>query len=652
MSRASDWTSVFIPEDGRTNIRHLDLEYKFPAYPTRSSWECRAEHIRKRILTSTGLFPMPEKRPLNPKITGTIEHDDYIIENVYFESFPGFFVTGNLYRPKGKEGPFPAIANPHGHWQHGRLEHQELGSIPGRCINFAKQGYVSFAYDMIGYNDSKLQVPHTFGNDPKGYLWGISLMGLQLWNSIRVIDFLTSLPYVDPDRIGCTGASGGGTQTFMLMSIDKRVKVSAPVVMISAYMQGGCLCENAPNLRLDCYNVEIGAMMAPRPMIMVSCTGDWTKNTPNVEFPNIRSIYQMYDAVDKISNVHINAEHNYNQASREAVYGWFAKWLLGIGDGSSIKEEPFEVDPPESMLVFKDSTLPENAVAGEQLVSNLIKEAKAQIQSLKPKDSATLHAYKEVMGTVYKYSLNVKQPPACDLRIENIGEEKKEGYTIKRLIIGQKSIGEKMPALMLVPEKANSAVLLVYPEGKIGLAEGNEPNPLVKGLLAKNKTVMSIDTFKTGELKTLKRNENINHFYTYNLSDTALRIADILNALAFLQTQTHTVDLIGVGEAGLWCLLARGLASNVNLTIVDANKFDYNDDNIWVDKLFIPHIRKAGDFKTSAVLIAPDKFIIHNVSESFPSEWFREIYNVAGYPEAVKVFANVLDNNSILDLFK
>ncbi len=652
MLQANDWTSVFIPEDGRTNIRHLDLEYKFPAYSTRSSWESRAEYIRKRILTSTGLFPMPEKRPLNPKITGTIEHDDYIIENVYFESFPGFFVTGNLYRPKGKQGPFPGIANPHGHWQHGRLEHQELGSIPGRCINFAKQGYVAFAYDMIGYNDSKLQVPHTFGNDPKGYLWGISLMGLQLWNSIRVIDFLTSLPYVDPNRIACTGASGGGTQTFMLMSIDKRVKVSAPVVMISAYMQGGCLCENAPNLRLDCYNVEIGAMMAPRPMIMVSCTGDWTKHTPNVEFPNIRSIYQMYDAIDKITNVHVDSAHNYNQSSREAVYGWFAKWLLGIGDGSSINEEPFEVDPPESMLVFKDGKLPENAVTGEQLMSNLISDAQAQLQSLKPKDSATLHAYKDIMGTVYKYSLSVKQPPACDLKVENIDEEKRDGYIVKRLIIGQKSVGERMPALMLVPEKPNSAVLLVYPEGKSALAEGNEPSSLARGLLDKNKIVMSIDTFKTGELKTFKRNENINHFYTYNLSDTALRIQDILNAIAYLQTQTYTVDLIGIGEAGPWCLLALGMVDAVNQAIVDANKFDYNNDNLWVDKLFIPHIRKAGDFKTAIALFAPGKLLVHNMSDNFPSGWIQEIYNIAGAPEAIKMQTSILDNNSILNLLK
>ncbi|HGJ64902.1 TPA: hypothetical protein ENS27_05865 [bacterium] len=627
---ASDWTTVLINKDGRNEVRHLNMVFSFPNYPTRQSWEDRAEYIRKRILTSNGLMPMPEKCPLNVKVTGKIEGEDYTIENVYFESFAGFFVCGNLYRPKGKQAPFPAIANPHGHWSHGRLEHQELGSIPGRCINFAKQGFVSFAYDMIGYNDSKLQVPHTFGGNPKGYLWGISLMGLQLWNSIRVIDFLQSLPDVDPDRIACTGASGGGTQTFMLMSIDKRVKVSSPNVMVSAYMQGGCLCENAPNLRLDCFNVEIASMMAPRPMILVSCTGDWTSHTPEVEYPAVQSIYRMYNAIDKIANTHVDAQHNYNQPSREAVYGWFNKWLLGIGDGSAIKETPFEVPEPETMLNFPDGKLPENAITGEQLVSNLINDAEAQLESLKPKDSATLEAYRDVFGTVYKYALSVKQPQECDLNVELVNEEKKDGYNLKRLIIGRKQVGERMPALMFVPEHPTSAVLVVHPEGKSALADGDSPSELVKGLLAKNKIVLGIDTYKTGETSSLKRDESISHFYTYNISDTALRLQDILNGIAYLLTQTYTVDLIGLEKAGLWCLLTRGVAENVNQTIVDCDQFDYNNDDAWVKDLFIPHIRKAGDFKTSATLIAPAKLCIHNVSVDFPTEWISDVFKVAG----------------------
>ena len=116
---------------------------------------------------------------------------------MYFESLPGFLVTGNLYRPVGGDGPFPAVLSPHGHWTYGRLENTPLVSGPGRAINLARQGFVVFSYDMIGYNDSQ-QLTHTFGGRRES-LWGLSLAGLQLWNSIRALDFLQSLPYVRRD---------------------------------------------------------------------------------------------------------------------------------------------------------------------------------------------------------------------------------------------------------------------------------------------------------------------------------------------------------------------------------------------------------------------------------------------------------------------
>ena len=315
--------------------RDLNTPYTFPGY-TKAEWTEKAAALRQQIRVANGLVPTHERTPLNAEIFGRIEREDYSVEKVHFEPFPGFFTTGNLYRPLGKSGPFPGIVSPHGHWGRGRLENIERGSIPGRCINFAKQGYVIFAYDMIGYNDSGKQIEHHYGGAREG-LWGLSAMGLQLQNSIGSIDFLESLPDVDNERIGCTGASGGGTQTFILTAVDERIKVSAPVNMISATMQGGCICENAPNLRLDVSNIEIGALMAPRPLLLVSATGDWTVKTPTVEYPAIRSVYAHFDAEDKVHQVQVDAEHNYNQESREAVYAWFAKWFLGAEDTSGLK---------------------------------------------------------------------------------------------------------------------------------------------------------------------------------------------------------------------------------------------------------------------------------------------------------------------------
>src|SRR5207302_5436304 len=141
-------------------------------------------------------------------------------------------------------------------------------------------------------------------------LWGLSLAGLQLWNSIRSLDFLQSRPEVDPERIGAAGASGGGTQTFLLAAVDERVKVAVPVNMISLHMQGGCLCENPPGLRLDTNNLEIAATIAPRPLLMIAATGDWTAETLEVEFPEMRRFYALLGAGGRLAAPRFEAPHN------------------------------------------------------------------------------------------------------------------------------------------------------------------------------------------------------------------------------------------------------------------------------------------------------------------------------------------------------
>src|SRR2546428_13708580 len=137
-------------------IKDLNTPREFPAIHSRSEWESRAKDIREQILVSCGLWPLPERTPLNARIFGKVERDGYSVEKAYFQTYPGFYLAGNLYRPLGKgSGPFPAILNPHGHWPNGRMADTKEGSIAARCINFAKQGMIAFSYDMVGYNDTQ-----------------------------------------------------------------------------------------------------------------------------------------------------------------------------------------------------------------------------------------------------------------------------------------------------------------------------------------------------------------------------------------------------------------------------------------------------------------------------------------------------------------
>ena len=346
------------PQDARNiDPPNTHTHFKMREYTTLADWEGRRKQLKEQILFSAGLDPMPERPPVRSDVFGRIENKDYSIEKVLIETRDGYWLGGNLFRPLGRPtGKFPAIVSPHGHWTYGRLENTPLASLPTRAINLARQGYVVLLYDMVGYNDT-LQTPHAFGNKTE-QLWNWGPLGLQLWNSTRAVDFLLTLPNVDPTRIGATGASGGGRQTFLLAAIDERVKYSVPVNMLSSIMQGGSPCENAPGLRVGAFNVEFGALMAPRPMLMVSATGDWTRNTLEEEYPAVKRIYELYGRASLVEAVRIDAPHNYNKDSREAMYRFFAKHALGDTDASKFTEKNVRIKTLPNMLALHGRALP------------------------------------------------------------------------------------------------------------------------------------------------------------------------------------------------------------------------------------------------------------------------------------------------------
>ncbi len=612
-----------LPDARLAESRHVHTPCTLRTYPTLEEWEARAAHIRRHILVALGLYPLPEKTPLNPRISGRIEREGYTVEKAYFESLPGFFVCGNLYRPLGQKGPTPGIVCPHGHWKTGRLENSDLGSVPGRCINLARQGHAVFSYDMVGYNDSDQIVHRDFGG-PVEDLWGIGAMGLQLWNAIRAVDFLCSLDGVHPDRIGCTGASGGGTQTFMLTAVDDRVKVAAPVNMVSAHMQGGCNCENQGGLRLDVNNVEIASTMAPRPLFLVSASGDWTANTPELEYPAIKDIYRLYNAEDKVASAQVDAPHNYNRESREHIYAWFGKWLLGIHDPKRFRERGFTVEKDRDLLVFHNRKRPARALDAGGLTRALIARSEARLNALRPEDRTSLLHFRKKIGAALKHAIPADCPDTLSVR--DMGRAKRDAYIIRRLLLGRQGHGDRIPALLFTPRthrKRPPATLVVHPGGKAALADLSRgiPGPIVSNLLKRGHLVLAVDTFLTGESSSGQptRNTDVPYFTTYNPTDAACRVQDILTALACLRshTEANTCNLLGLGAAGPWCLLARALA--------------------------------PGIARTAGALIAPGRLLVHNTGTRFPLDWLRAAYRAAGAKDALRISEQRLNRSDILN---
>ena len=658
------WTSEFsflsgavptteIPEkDARLEVRDLSSVCGIPRIGSQQEWLRRAASLRRQILASAGLWPLPSKTPLNPQIFGRIERDGYTIEKVYFESYPGFFVTGNLYRPRGLKGLFPAILSPHGHWDYGRLDNSELCSVPARAIHFARQGAVVFSYDMVGYNDS-FQINHEFKSDQRN-LWGINLLGLHLWNSIRAVDFLISLPEVDRERLGCTGASGGGTQTFLLTAVDDRIKVSAPVNMISGHMQGGDLCENAPNLRIDTCNVEIGALMAPRPLLMVSATGDWTTDTPRVEFPSIQSIYSLFGEEDKIANAHFHASHNYNRDSREAVYNWFARWLLGGKDAGPVKEKAFTVEKPSDLMVFFGRQFPETAKNPQQLTDYLIESAQKQLNALKPADAAGLERFTKMMWPALHNTLMSEEPEPAEVLSERQDSPSTGTFMPERLLLSFR--GSRVEARLWRPkgDSIRAGVVVVHPEGYAAIMKdgSGRPGRLLTDLLRNRFMVLGIDTFRRHSSKITSQSpaKKVNFFNTYNRSDDANRVQDILTAVGYLRgkQEIQQIHLVGLEKAGLRCLLARAMNSQVKRLVADVAQFATEDDQAYLRHLPIPGIRRAGDFRTAVTLAVPGALLVHNTGDGFPIQWIQDAYQAGGAERNITIKQNKLSEAKII----
>ena len=336
------------------------LQALLASYTDLNQWEARKKMLRENILRQIQLDPLPHKNSLNPIYGKTRRYKGYTVTNVALETVPGYWLCGSLYQPVNSRGKTPAMLSPHGHFfhtedfdQHNRFRADQQY----RCAMLARMGVAVFSYDMFASGgESSLQIP------PQHHATPFALT-MQLWNSMRVVDFLCSLESTDQSKIGVTGASGGGTQTFLLAAVDPRITFSVPAVMVSAHFYGGCPCESGLPIHqthcgLNTNNVEIAAMMAPRPQLLISIGADWSKNTPTVELPYLKKIYGFYGSASDVENVHIPDEkHDYGYTKREALYNFVGR-VCGLdtdrfkdAQGRYIEKE-VSVEPADNLLVF------------------------------------------------------------------------------------------------------------------------------------------------------------------------------------------------------------------------------------------------------------------------------------------------------------
>jgi len=334
------------------------------AVPDRASWEKRKKLLRPELFSALRLSPLPTKPASKPIITHRRTMNGYTIENIALEIMPGLYINGSLYRPQKFKGKIPVILSPDGHWEGQRYR----ADCQIRCAMIARMGAMAFSYDLFAWGESLLQFKEA---DHRRSL----AQTVQTLGGIRILDYLLALPETDVSRVGISGGSGGGSHTVLLTALDERIRLSAPVVAVSSYFYGGCPCESGMPV-YSCGKgtnpVELAAMAAPKPQLIVSDGQDWTAQFPEHDYAYLQKIYGYYGAAGKIQNVHLPEEgHTFGFSKRKALYDFliqqFALNGAKVKDGrGNYDESPVKVEEAPELYVFgkNGENLPKNAIKG------------------------------------------------------------------------------------------------------------------------------------------------------------------------------------------------------------------------------------------------------------------------------------------------
>lgn len=614
-------------------LKKLDDAFPWTAPLTPDAWQIRARQVRQQTQVALGLWPMPRRTELKAVQHGRVERPDFTVDRVIFESMPGCYVTGSLYRPKpgqgapAKDGRHPAVLLPHGHFAGGRFQFESdavaaeaLASgaekfeaaarrpLQARCIQLVRMGCIVFHFDMAGYADStqldfdlihryRTPRPDMQGAEGWGFYsaaaegWNQSPVGLQTWNAIRAVDFLTSLPDVDPARIGVTGASGGGTQTFLLAALDSRIAAAVPAVMVSTGMQGGCTCENATGLRIGTGNVELAALFAPKPLGLITAN-DWTVEMPVKGYPQLAELWARLGSPDNIQLFHHpEFQHNSNGVSSAGMYAWFNQHL-GLGlPATALAERDFQPLTNEEITVWSpEHPAPTGDATGPAFEKHLLSWWKNDATAQIAKDPAIARAgWETLLGRTLDTT-----GTAFSLEVRAISAH--PGHRVQEAILTNETFQEKIPFVLIQPLRPATGSVL-------WLEDSTTPTAAVMAQVQAGRRVIMARLRSPGLTQNAQVVNNSPapcYTYGYNYSLLVKRVHDALSLIQYFRatpgSSFTSLDLVGRGPAVPVATAAAAFSPSACRSI-DLEKTSFRFSQIrdpW-DPQFLPGALRYGD---------------------------------------------------------
>ena len=590
-----------LSDDARIfRIRGVHSVTELPHWGTLSEWKRERQKIRKHLWLCTGLNEQTSRFRARGTVVRRFEHEGIIVENIRIETLPGLYVMGNLYRPKRTHGRLPVVLHPHGHAMNARTTVLDLYSVPDRGVNTAFQGMVGFAWSMIAYEDDAMQIPHRAylsGKEKETCnLLGLSTFGLQINNGIKVIDYLTRRKDIDPNQVGCTGESGGATQTYYLAALDDRVKVAAPAVMLSGHFQGGCVCENAPRLHLEYSTMHYAGLIAPRPLFLTGCSGDWTHHMRERELVSMRELYKLYGREDAVDGFFQDEAHNYNRSSREYVYAWMNRWLAkGDPNRRRIPESSLPVPAREDLLVH-DSPVPP--------VKGVIRSKQKLIRVW-----SKLHSKPEDVSDALDL-LNLRMPPKKDILVKNRTPKRdSKGKVLgqNRITYGRFSDEGRLVARFVLPDTGHPTHLVVrsWKDESAWVRFTSRPSPALAKLVERGDGVIVPLLFGQScdkeEKKFRDRVEDSYLYTSYNRTLHEHQVHDLLTTIRLAQVEMgiKSSDIRIVAEKSIspiallaWSALCA--QKEAGSYAGDFSGIDLEKISSWARRCYVPLILRLG----------------------------------------------------------
>lgn len=598
-----------------------------------AAWTARRAELRKKMFAAMG-EEAEDKKPceLSPKVVTSLKRKGYRIENVLFQSRPDFWVTANAYVPEAK-GKVPAVLVVHGHWAGARRD----PVVQARCLGLVKLGFFVLALDAFGAGERHPVIAKGsyHGALLGSTLWpvGRSLLGMQVYDNRRAVDYLVSREEVDKDKLGITGASGGGNQTMYAAALDERFRAAVPVCSVGTYRSylkvACCVCEVLPTALTFTEEGDVLGLVAPRALMVINATKDgiqFSVGEAKKSLERTRAIYKLHDKEDRLSHVTFESPHDYNKAMREAMYGWMTKWLKGEGKGAPIEEPAHEVEKPEALACFEEGKRPKSFVFPSTFAA---REARRLIEAVEKPAAEHKEAW-EAKAKMMRASLDSalgKLPEELQEGKGTFGGRDKDGD--HRLVKLSLAVNERLSLPIVIRSKPVFAkvppAVVLHLDGK---AEAQK-HPIVKELADKGYAVYVPDLRAVGELQPAR--DTIAGAPDHNSAEHALWIGepllgqwvlDVRSVFAFIAKQPGLLKdrlaVVGLGQAALVALCAAAAsrpksALPVSVALIDAPSTLVSETAYPAKTrmgLLAPGLLKAGDVPHLAALLAGTPLVV------------------------------------------